>query len=105
VKAVKLGAVDYLTKPADVDDIVSTLLAPNGARGEAPSHPMPAERVRWEHMSQHASANIAADFIAEQEFQVQWGTRLTGAMRRAAFIATVRMEVAPLHQCSYLTGG
>jgi two-component system response regulator RegA len=28
VKAIKLGAVDYLTKPADVNDIVSTLLAP-----------------------------------------------------------------------------
>jgi two-component system response regulator RegA len=42
VRAVKLGAVDYLTKPADVDDIVSTLLAPNGARAEAPPHPMPA---------------------------------------------------------------
>ena len=28
VKAVKLGAVDYLTKPVDADDIVSALLAP-----------------------------------------------------------------------------
>jgi two-component system, response regulator RegA len=52
VRAVKLGAVDYLIKPADVDDIILTLLAPNGARPEAPSHPMPAERVRWEHIRQ-----------------------------------------------------
>lgn len=52
VKAVKLGAVDYLTKPADLDDIVLTLFAPNGVRAEAPSRPMPAERVRWEHIRQ-----------------------------------------------------
>jgi ActR/RegA family two-component response regulator len=30
VKAVKLGAIDYLTKPVDADDIVSALLAPLG---------------------------------------------------------------------------
>ena len=33
VRAVKLGAVDYLTKPADMDDIISILLAPKGVRG------------------------------------------------------------------------
>jgi two-component system, response regulator RegA len=52
VRAVKLGAIDYLIKPADVDDIVLTLLTPKGVRAEAPSHPMPAERVRWEHIRQ-----------------------------------------------------
>jgi two-component system response regulator RegA len=52
VEAIKLGAVDYLTKPADVDDIISILLAPTGIRTEAPSHPMSATRVRWEHILQ-----------------------------------------------------
>jgi two-component system response regulator RegA len=52
VEAIKLGAVDYLTKPADVDDIISILLAPTGIRTEAPSHPMSAARVRWEHILQ-----------------------------------------------------
>jgi two-component system, response regulator RegA len=52
VRAIKLGAVDYLTKPADVEDIVSTLLAPKGVRAEAPSQPMSAARVRWEHIQQ-----------------------------------------------------
>src|SRR5215831_20460250 len=32
VKAIQRGAVDYLTKPADVDDIISILLAPTGIR-------------------------------------------------------------------------
>jgi len=50
VRAVKLGAVDYLTKPVDVDDIVSALLAPKGGQAEAPQHPMSASRVRWEHI-------------------------------------------------------
>jgi two-component system response regulator RegA len=50
VSAVKLGAVDYLAKPADADDIVSALLAPEGRKAEPPRHPMSAKRVRWEHI-------------------------------------------------------
>jgi two-component system, response regulator RegA len=50
VRAVKLGAIDYLTKPADADDVVSALLAPKGCRPEPPTHPMSAGRVRWEHI-------------------------------------------------------
>ena len=52
VRAVKLGAVDYLTKPADMDDIISILLAPKGVRTEAPSRPMSAAQVRWKHRLQ-----------------------------------------------------
>ena len=52
VRAIKLGAVDYLTKPADVNDIVSALLAPKAVRSEAPLHPMSPDRVRWEHIMQ-----------------------------------------------------
>ena len=50
VKAVKLGAVDYLLKPADADDIISALLAPRGGIAKPPSRPMSADRVRWEHI-------------------------------------------------------
>ena len=52
VRAVKLGAVDYLTKPADMDDIISILLAPKGVRTKAPSRPMSAAQVRWKHILQ-----------------------------------------------------
>ena len=51
VKAVKAGAVDYLSKPADADDVVKALLA--AAAGVAPAppdNPMSADRVRWEHI-------------------------------------------------------
>jgi two-component system, response regulator RegA len=47
---VKLGAVDYLTKPVDVDDIISALLAREGRKAEAPPHPMSAARVRLMHI-------------------------------------------------------
>jgi two-component system, response regulator RegA len=50
VTAVKLGAVDYLSKPADADDVVAALLALEGNKTELPENPMSADRVRWEHI-------------------------------------------------------
>lgn len=50
VAAVKEGAIDYLAKPADPEDIVQALLAPTGERPEPPAEPMSADRVRWEHI-------------------------------------------------------
>ena len=49
VAAVKAGAVDYLQKPADADDVVKALLA-TGEAPEPPVNPMSADRVRWEHI-------------------------------------------------------
>jgi len=49
VAAVKAGAVDYLQKPADADDVVKALLA-TGEAPEPPANPMSADRVRWEHI-------------------------------------------------------
>lgn len=50
VSAVKLGAVDYLAKPADADDVTDALLAPPDAKAPPPDNPMSADRVRWEHI-------------------------------------------------------
>jgi len=50
VTAVKMGAVDYLSKPADADDVVNALLASGSAKSELPQNPMSADRVRWEHI-------------------------------------------------------
>ncbi len=50
VTAVKLGAYDYLAKPADADEIYAALLAQPGERAELPENPMSADRVRWEHI-------------------------------------------------------
>jgi two-component system, response regulator RegA len=50
VNAVKLGAVDYLSKPVDADDVVAALLALDGRKADPPENPMSADRVRWEHI-------------------------------------------------------
>ncbi|MCF4126835.1 ActR/PrrA/RegA family redox response regulator transcription factor [Methylobacterium sp. SyP6R] len=50
VTAVKLGAFDYLAKPADADEIHGTLMAEPGERADPPENPMSADRVRWEHI-------------------------------------------------------
>ncbi|WP_337267708.1 ActR/PrrA/RegA family redox response regulator transcription factor [Oryzifoliimicrobium ureilyticus] len=50
VTAVKLGAVDYLAKPADADEIYAALTQRPGEKAELPENPMSADRVRWEHI-------------------------------------------------------
>lgn len=49
VSAVKLGAIDYLAKPADADDVVAALMATQ-VKADPPENPMSADRVRWEHI-------------------------------------------------------
>jgi two-component system response regulator RegA len=49
VAAVKAGAIDYLSKPADADDVARALLAAGGSP-PPPENPMSADRVRWEHI-------------------------------------------------------
>lgn len=50
VAAVKAGAVDYLSKPADADDVARALLARKDEVPAPPENPMSADRVRWEHI-------------------------------------------------------
>lgn len=50
VAAVKAGAVDYLPKPADLEDVVNALLSSREDKPEPPENPMSADRVRWEHI-------------------------------------------------------
>ncbi|GGC79636.1 ActR/PrrA/RegA family redox response regulator transcription factor [Chelatococcus reniformis] len=50
VTAVKLGAFDYLAKPADADEVHAALMALSNGRAAPPDNPMSADRVRWEHI-------------------------------------------------------
>ncbi len=50
VAAVKAGAVDYLPKPADADQIAAALEARRSDLPPPPEDPMPADRIRWEHI-------------------------------------------------------
>ncbi len=64
VEAIKLGAIQYLTKPADADEIVAALCQQD-ANAEAPiaEKPMSVRRLEWEHiqsvLNQH-EGNISA---------------------------------------------
>lgn len=50
VAAVKVGATDYLAKPADANDVTAALLADGADLPPPPENPMSADRVRWEHI-------------------------------------------------------
>ena len=50
VAAIKAGAIDYLAKPADVEDIETALLADPSKKAYPPEDPMSADRVKWEHI-------------------------------------------------------
>ena len=50
VAAVKIGATDYLSKPADATDVMNALLAKPDELPPPPENPMSADRVRWEHI-------------------------------------------------------
>ncbi len=50
VAAIKHGAIDYLSKPADADDIERALLADPNKKADPPVNPMSADRVKWEHI-------------------------------------------------------
>ena len=50
VAAVKIGAIDYLSKPADAGEVTRALLAHEGELPGPPENPMSADRVRWEHI-------------------------------------------------------
>jgi two-component system, response regulator RegA len=67
VSAAKIGAVDYLTKPATAEEIASVLLTPEGGKSKPPQRPMTADRVRWEHI---------------QNFYQLYGCNLSEAARR-----------------------
>jgi two-component system response regulator RegA len=50
VAAVKIGAIDYLSKPADANEITDALLSRGESLPPPPDNPMSADRVRWEHI-------------------------------------------------------
>jgi two-component system response regulator RegA len=77
VEAVKLGAAEYLTKPADVDQIVAALtrnpvaaLAADDSAGHVPS----LARVEWEHINR---------VLSDCDGNISKAARLLGIHRRS----------------------
>ena len=50
VAAIKSGAIDYMAKPVDADDVEAALLADPESKAKPPENPMSADRVKWEHI-------------------------------------------------------
>ena len=50
VVAIKAGAVDFLAKPVDADQLTAALIEPERPLPPPPEDPMSADRVRWEHI-------------------------------------------------------
>ena len=50
IAAIKAGAIDYIPKPVDADDVENALLASSESKAIPPENPMSADRVKWEHI-------------------------------------------------------
>ena len=50
VVAIKAGAIDFLAKPVDADQLTAALIETERPLPPPPDHPMSADRVRWEHI-------------------------------------------------------
>ena len=50
VAAIKSGAIDYLPKPAEIDQIYDALISSKEILPPPPENPMTADRIRWEHI-------------------------------------------------------
>ena len=61
VAAVKAGAIDYIAKPVDADDVEAALLASPESKAKPPENPMSADRVKWEHI--HRVLNYATEMF------------------------------------------
>jgi len=50
VAAIKSGAIDYLPKPSEIDQIYDALTSSDEILPPPPENPMTADRIRWEHI-------------------------------------------------------
>lgn len=63
VSAIKRGAINYLAKPTDADDVCKALLAEKHETPEPPENPMSADRVKWEHI--HRVYELCGNNVSE----------------------------------------
>ena len=65
VAAVKAGAIDYMAKPVDADDVEAALLAAPESKAKPPENPMSADRVKWEHI--HRVFELVIEMFQKQQ--------------------------------------
>ncbi len=74
VEAIKLGAIHYLTKPTNADEIVAALHREGGdATTPVAEKPMSVRRLEWEHLQK---------VIAENDGNISAAARVLGMHRR-----------------------
>ncbi len=74
VEAIKLGAVHYLTKPADADEIVAALHKEEGDPSVAPKdRPLSVKRMEWEYLQK---------VLMEHDGNISAAARALGMHRR-----------------------
>lgn len=74
VEAIKLGAVHYLTKPADADEILAALHKEEGDPNVAPKdRPLSVKRLEWEHLQK---------VLMEHDGNISAAARALGMHRR-----------------------
>jgi two-component system response regulator RegA len=74
VEAIKLGAIHYLTKPADADEIVSALHKDEGDESvEIKEKPLSVKRLEWEHLQK---------VLVEHDNNISAAARALGMHRR-----------------------
>lgn len=74
VEAIKLGAVHYLTKPADADEIVAALHKDGGdAHVDIKDKPLSVKRLEWEHLQK---------VLVEHDGNISAAARSLGMHRR-----------------------
>ena len=66
VAAIKSGAIDYLPKPAEIDQIYDALTNHKETLPPPPENPMTADRIRWEHI-QECLYNVIEMYLKQQE--------------------------------------
>lgn len=76
IDAVHMGAVHYLTKPADADEILAAFTRdPKGREASAESlQPMSLDRVEWEHINR---------VLADCGYNISEAARVLGIHRRS----------------------
>lgn len=63
VEAIKLGAIQYLTKPVESQEILAILVGNESPEAAIPENPISVKRLEWEHLQkvlQENDGNISA---------------------------------------------
>ena len=74
VEATKAGAVNYLCKPASIDEILAAFSDSRESRGEVAAEPISVERLEWEHIQRVLQDNDGNISATARSLGMHWRT-------------------------------